>query len=355
MKPDASSSPGRPAPVTLTEVARHAGVSLGAASLALRGQTGVSTETRQRVLQAAAQLGYVPDAAAAALAARRGSGALCRKLRVAYLTAAEPPGQDAFRQACAAFGIEGQRISPRQFPSARVAARALYQQGFAGLILDEPSLWEPAEVGQFSWQKFALVKLSRGRADLPCHVVRHSAFDYMDTTLREVARRGYRRLAVLLYRSICERDNDARLGALLAFAARPRQPQLVCQWRELSDLRQLDPRTVSWLRRFRPDAIVAFHWQLLPVLRSLGYRWPGPVGFAAVLSTRRPPAGLPAISGCDADEQQGMNRAVETLVRLFTHGQRGFPSFPIEHVIEPCWLDGDTLPARGAGKPAQTR
>jgi DNA-binding LacI/PurR family transcriptional regulator len=278
---------------------------------------------------------------------------------VAYLTPAPGPPDDAFLQSCAAFGIEGRRVSPREFASPVVAARALYQQGFAGLILDEPSLWPPEEAARFAWQRFALVKLARGRADLPCHVVRHSAFDYMDTTLREVTRCGYRRLAVLLYRSHCERDNDARLGALLAFAARRRRDAPLIQWRELTDLSSLCPPTARWLQRFQPDAILAYHWCLIHPLRELGYRFPGPIGLAAVLGTRQRLPELPAVSGCDSDERQAMRRAVETLVRLFTHGQRGFPSFPLEQVIEPCWVNGETLPLRerlpaGAEVPTNT-
>ncbi len=43
---------------TLREVARQAGVSLGTASQALNDRPGVARETRVRVLNAAASLGY---------------------------------------------------------------------------------------------------------------------------------------------------------------------------------------------------------------------------------------------------------------------------------------------------------
>lgn len=53
--------------VTINDVARLAGVSKGAASFALNGRPGVSEATRERVLQAAADLGWVRNAAAVAL------------------------------------------------------------------------------------------------------------------------------------------------------------------------------------------------------------------------------------------------------------------------------------------------
>jgi DNA-binding LacI/PurR family transcriptional regulator len=55
----------------LDDVAAQAGVSSATASLVLRGNPGPSAATRQRVLDAAARLGYRPDRAASVLASRR--------------------------------------------------------------------------------------------------------------------------------------------------------------------------------------------------------------------------------------------------------------------------------------------
>ena len=57
--------------ITLNDVAKAAEVSPITASRALRGERGVAQELVQRVKDAAAQLGYVPDPAARALASQR--------------------------------------------------------------------------------------------------------------------------------------------------------------------------------------------------------------------------------------------------------------------------------------------
>ena len=57
--------------ITLSDVAKAAGVSPITASRALRGERGVTQELVQRVKDAAQQLGYVPDPAARALASQR--------------------------------------------------------------------------------------------------------------------------------------------------------------------------------------------------------------------------------------------------------------------------------------------
>jgi DNA-binding LacI/PurR family transcriptional regulator len=63
--------PGRQARPRLEDVAAEVGLSQASVSLVLRGAAGPSASTRERVLEAAARLGYRPDRAASLLARRR--------------------------------------------------------------------------------------------------------------------------------------------------------------------------------------------------------------------------------------------------------------------------------------------
>ena len=66
------SAPGRSQrPVTLTDVARLAGVSIATASKALNGREQVAETTRQRVLDAADRLAFSPNPMARGLLAGR--------------------------------------------------------------------------------------------------------------------------------------------------------------------------------------------------------------------------------------------------------------------------------------------
>ncbi|MFI5793113.1 LacI family DNA-binding transcriptional regulator [Streptomyces sp. NPDC051677] len=70
--PAAAARGDGPAPrPRLEDVAARVGVSTASVSLVLRGVPGPSERTRQRVLKAAADLGYRPDRTASALASRR--------------------------------------------------------------------------------------------------------------------------------------------------------------------------------------------------------------------------------------------------------------------------------------------
>ncbi|MGH8794916.1 MAG: LacI family DNA-binding transcriptional regulator, partial [Stackebrandtia sp.] len=67
----ADASPRRSRRPTMTDVAAHVGVSRALVSLVFRNQPGASQQTRERVFQAAAELGYRPDIAARLLARSR--------------------------------------------------------------------------------------------------------------------------------------------------------------------------------------------------------------------------------------------------------------------------------------------
>lgn len=75
---------------TIRDVAVRAGVSKGAVSFALNGRTGVSDETRARILAAARELGWRPSARGRALSTDRAYAVGIVLDRPAYLLTADP-------------------------------------------------------------------------------------------------------------------------------------------------------------------------------------------------------------------------------------------------------------------------
>lgn len=95
---DAGSAPGEGGsptarkaapPLTIYDVARHAGVSIASVSRVLNGHATPRPETRDRVLRAVAELGFVPDGAARALSSR-----LKEIIAVVYRRAPVPAADD---------------------------------------------------------------------------------------------------------------------------------------------------------------------------------------------------------------------------------------------------------------------
>lgn len=75
---------------TITDVARRAGVSKGAVSFALNDRPGVSASTRQRILMAATDLGWMPNLRARALPTKRAFAIGLVVARPARLLSADP-------------------------------------------------------------------------------------------------------------------------------------------------------------------------------------------------------------------------------------------------------------------------
>ncbi len=81
-------------------------------------------------------------------------------------------------------------------------------------------------------------------------------------------------------------------------------------------------------------------------LREMGWKFPGKTGLAAVLGTNEKFANTPAVAGCDDRAAEHQRRALMLLQDLIARGERGFSAQPMEHVVEPVWVEGETLPPR---------
>ncbi|MGJ3243532.1 MAG: LacI family DNA-binding transcriptional regulator [Opitutales bacterium] len=333
-------------PVRLTDVAARAGVGYGTASRALSGKGRVSAAARARVKAAARELGYSRNVAAAALGARgqRPSGGL----KVAYVTPYPETAQALLREVCPVFGFRGQAFDPTGFSDPKAMLRQFWHQGYDALLINfEAFPWTEAETRTADWSRFAVVKFKRVYPGLPFHLIRHSAFDYMRLTLNRVLATGARRIAVLLVESGSFEDNEARLGAVLAARETLGKTGTRIAYRLWSgSTEQPDADSLAWLEREHPDVVVSVTWPPLRHLLEAGWRIPEDAGFATVLRPYASDHGLPytSIAGCRVGRREILRRALIQLREMIGFGIKGFPELPVEHVIEPQWVEGRTLP-----------
>lgn len=332
---------------TCLDVARACGVSTATVSMALRGMARVAAKTRQRVEAEAARLGYSPHSAAALLARRRvKTPAAAGRLVAVFLDPA--PGWDAPLEGLPLSGFDCRFACLGGRGGVQKILDGLWHQGVAGIVLRAyiGAPWPEEEMAAADWSNFSVVKLSRALPALPFHLVRHSAADYMRLTLEKVVAAGYRRIAVILHTSASEVDDDARYGVVKAFQDRRCPPGVQIAMREVppAEIRNIARDTANWMVSQRPDAVILPVASMIDALHRMSPRLPAGVGVAAVLSSLGPQARGPVVSACDTASIETHAIALGVLRDLILRGDRGGVARVSEHVVEPVWIEGETLP-----------
>lgn len=335
--------------ITLHQVAERAGVSLGTASAALNGRVSAKAATRERVERAAAELGYRKDASASVLAGKqRHSKKGQKQLTLGYVVS---PGAtdrgsqwEIFAAEAQRLGYEFEQVRLRDYGSLRRAQEHLHFLNIQGLYLSSPGSVPGRDWLEFNWGRFSVVKGFRVWPELSFPTIRHSAGDYMRMARDETIADGYRKIAFLLTSSEVPEDDETRLGAILAYGHLHLGREITFEWRPVeSETQPLSAETARWLRRYRPDAVIAFASGCYHHLLNAGFRIPEDFGFASVIQSEDFALNY-GVAGCDSRKQVFPEKAVQLLHRMVQVGDRGQMEEPTELVVEPRWLEGKSLP-----------
>ncbi|MDF3129473.1 LacI family DNA-binding transcriptional regulator [Kiritimatiellaeota bacterium B1221] len=339
----------KPSKVTREIVAKAAGVSTFTVSQALRNMPGVAPATRARVKAVAEAYGYQINPVASLLAGKtaRGRGGVSPEKKLVVVALSQRRYNEAlFLDVCSHMGIAGEMLDPSTFDSPELLFKVLWNRGVHGVLLvDATYPWNVSKSVKEELKKFSIIKMSRSLPEIPCHFVRHSAYEFLIQSLKQVLARGFRRMAVLMMETPAGEDDESRLGAFLAFRHLYVKKGVSCQRRVIkgNNPTQLDKGTLAWLDKVQPDVIVAYHWTMVYPLMAAGYRFPGPIGFAAVLVSGTSIPNTPLISGNDSRAEEMIQRALKMLQEMIVRGERGFAEHPLQHVVDPEWVEGETL------------
>ncbi len=342
MNTDSSSSPqttGRP--LTRNDLARLAGVSSCTVSMAMRNNPKVAAATRKRIQRLAAETGYVVDPVGTLLARRR----LARRRPEARILIAvlsdDGVGDETLLDAAKALGVDVMfvRVNPNVPP--RILLDRLWAQGVLGILLGSSLPWGMKTLLEASWERFSVLKSFRLYPDLPFSFIRHAPFDYAMLALENLRRAGCRRIAAILAESGSRIDDDARAGAVYAFAGRYAAEGVRTALRTERGVAEISAETLRWLREEGPDGVLIFHAHMAIPLREAGFRLPDDFPCAAILAL---PQYLPDVAGCDARLADYARLELRALLDMVGAGERGFADAPVQHVLDPVWHTGATCP-----------
>lgn len=344
-------------PPSMADVARAAGVSKNAVSLALRHDPQIPEKTRNRVAQVAVELGYSYDPAAGELMSRLRKHAAGPRATFA-LFHAHPERDGWLRHATIPTYIKGcrRRAEERGYgidmfwlhdPAVRGAAllRIMRSRGLRGVLV----------VGMMRINRIPEHFLPIVEA-FPCVVtgvrtrapaISFACVDHYHLTLRAFEKAvalGYQRPGLVLDRTIDQLvDGRFSAGYMIGQQLLP-EAQRLRPFYAIDEARRDLGSFQQWLKTERPDMLFTLYHEVRGWLEQLGYKIPEEIGLAQL--ERRPKH--PDWAGMEQHNDLSGEAAVDMLVGMNLRGEAGPPVFPRASLMGSTWVDGATLPARRA-------
>ena len=343
---------------SLSDIAALTGLTKSAVSLALRHDPRIPKTTRQRVEKAAKRVGYRRNAVVAHLMSQLRIGEQrCDRATIALLNLNEDPSAfrshptiPAYVRGCrsraAALGYILDEINePATSLDGKRLLRILQARGLRGCILTGlmksnrlPSTLAPI------WTSMPCVVTGVRTEDprLPFACADHHAVAQL--ALSRTLGAGRRRPSLVLERGIDELvQGRFTSGVLIAQRALPARDRIPPFYHEGSDSKP-SRKFISWWDRYRPDAILTLYHVVEDWLKALHVKVPETTALVQLES--RPERSDWA--GVDQHNDRTGAAAVDLLVQMIHAGETALSTSPRAMLIEPTWIEGSTLPVRGA-------
>jgi DNA-binding LacI/PurR family transcriptional regulator len=339
--------------VSMRDIAKSVGVSVSAVSLAIKNSPRVSENVRKTIQAAIKEMGYQPDPMLSALSHyRRSKSNYSIGAELAWINCWPAPQnlrsfhefdlywQGAFEEAknCG-FRLEEFRL--KEFENFSRLKKILRARNIQGILIPPHGALE-INWGDFTWNEFCIVRFGHSVSNPRAHLVTSDQLTDGMLAFENIWNKNYRRIGYVTTR------DTAIKGA--RFSAGFLQGQLKVHTKsQLHPLLLNDEKNpkkdrdqlISWLRRTKPDAILTDISNFHGLLMKCGYHTPRDIGLAvtSVLDGN-------ASAGIDQNSREIGKAAIQLLISLINHNERGIPNICRELLIEGSWVDGDTLPPK---------
>jgi DNA-binding LacI/PurR family transcriptional regulator len=341
--------PKRPR-VTVRDIARRLQVSHATVSRSLRDDRRISEAMRQQVRDAAKAMGYRPDPVLAALAQyRRGNAKAPICAELAWINCHPEPkrlrtykefdnywlGAEEESERCG-FRLE-EFILDQQFTPGRLE-KILLARNIQGILLS-PCGGTTPQWDDFNWDNFCVVRFGHSVAHPRAHLVTSDQLTDGLIAYENMWQQGYRRIGLVSLPKSVTRFGAGYLFNQMRLSPGTRIPPLI--FPEIHDEKTRCRIIKSWLSQHQPDAILTDVGQMRGTVAKVGYEVPADLGLAvfSVLDGG-------ADAGIDQNSREIGRAAVQMLISLINHNERGIPDICRELLIEGRWVNGSTLPLK---------
>jgi LacI family transcriptional regulator len=340
--------------VTQQMIADAAGVHISTVSLALRNHSRLPAATRHRIQAVAEKLGYSPNPLISLLMARvrRRNASYRGTLAYVHTVAAGTPRLSGHvhrnfisgaRRRAGELGYKLDEFFMDPAQGGQHIAAILRARNITGVVIEHmPSPACPDRRLPFDVGPFAASSLGVPLAHPQLHYVANDQYMRAVLASRELLALGYRRLGLIVhdtFDSAMAHRCSAGFWAVQEYikGVAPIPPLRLAE----GDVRGLR----DWLRKHKPDAILASSEQTLPLLADLGWKIPADIGWVHLdwLPECRPAAGVYGNS-----DHTGA-AAVELVVSQMHRGETGPPGHAMNYLVSGTWMPGKTI--RQVGPP----
>jgi DNA-binding LacI/PurR family transcriptional regulator len=336
--------------VTLSDVAKKAGVSRAAASMGLRSSREISVATRQRIKEAADALGYRPDPMLAALVARRGHRRIPANLAILVddgwrlSTEGRIGGWldiclKGIHVAAERYGyMTDELLLERDLRRWKNPDRVLAARGVRGLLV-LPFVDDTTLPPLLDWKRYAVVTVGNP-ASMGTHWHRAGTDTFAATHLvcEQLKARGVRRVGLAQCWDIEKRLRFEGLGALSKEWSLP-VPELefVKPYLPAAMTRE---GFMAWFRKERPAVVITQCDDVPGWLNAARVRVPEEAG---VVLLNRDFSKHADAAGIVKHMDQVGECAVELMHGQIMRGETGAPTVSREMLVRPHWVEGTTL------------
>lgn len=225
----------------------------------------------------------------------------------------------------------------KQLTPARLE-RILLARNIQGILIPPHGSFAP-QWSDFNWDNFCVVRFGHSVIYPRAHIITSDQLTDGLIAFENIWKQGYRRLGLVSLPRTDTRFSAGYLFSQMRFSSSTQIPPLIIP--ENHDEKSRCRMVKSWLRKHTPDSILTDVSQMRATLEKIGYDVPADIGLAAfsVLDGG-------ADSGIDQNSLEIGKAAVQMLISLINHNERGIPQICRELLIEGRWVNGSTLPPR---------
>jgi DNA-binding LacI/PurR family transcriptional regulator len=339
---------------TQADIAKALSIAKATVSMALRNDPRVSGETRKKVAEYAAKIGYRPNPMLSALGAALRSRHKDEASRIALVGGY--PFENVNASIFTRRFLNGLRARADQIGykleefwlknlgiDERGAQRMLRARGLHGVIF---AFFDPIKKLDMDWEYFSAVSTTFNIGGPALHIVNFDYYDDLTLAVENLERLGYGSIGIVMSSYIRGMVHNLYRAAAFALKDRPGNSTRI-EFLEIEDGRsEEDERRLlgKWVRKARLDAVLALAECREVQLRAAGLDVPGEVAFAC-LDLQRSGDGM---AGVRQDYEAVSAAAVDLVAEQLENNQRGLPATPRQVLVGGHWQEGATAPGAAA-------